>query len=490
MSYIKHGLTRLDHFSLACARGGALNGKTLPQLFGRLTHSNRLKWSGDSNDLISIYEDLVDSVMTTANNDSPHAAGGMTFFAQFVDHDITMDATSKIGSVIDPRTIRNVRTPTLDLDCVYGDGPDGSPHLYGSIAGRHGFILFGREDSELDLARNCKGTALIGDPRNDENIYVSQVQGAFICLHNLILEAVYEEKEHAGTNDLGEKVNDFVMAATHPDVWHTMVSPTMSAFEITRHFIRLHYQWLVVHDMLPAFVDKAAIKDAFTGTLFGPSPAIMPVEFSGAAYRFGHATVQQTYRLANGSDVTFFENPGFGPRGPEADISMADYFGTKALPARGVGMSFAKDIFQLPFVQGGIQFGDVTISKEQAKKLPLRNILRDRFTLELASGQQMADLLGVDHRPAIPKVLADAGIEKTPLWIYCLQEAKDGLMSGVGGRIVASVFCSLLLCDEASYLHISGFRPDTQFNSMSDIMKFVEKNRDSLKGREELFCHN
>ena len=60
--------------------------------------------------------------------------------------------------------------------------------------------------------------------------------------------------------------------------------------------------------------------------------------------------------------------------------------------------------------------------------------------------------------------------------------------AAVAAATAASVFAGLLQCDEESYLHVAGFRPDTRFNSMSDIMKFVEKNRAKLKGREELLC--
>ena len=58
--------------------------------------------------------------MTSDENMTGPADAGMTFFGQFVDHDVTLDATSAIGTRIDPRPIRNVRTPALDLDCAYG----------------------------------------------------------------------------------------------------------------------------------------------------------------------------------------------------------------------------------------------------------------------------------------------------------------------------------------------------------------------------------
>jgi len=73
-----------------------------------------------------------------------HASAGMTFLGQFIDHDITLDATSALGMRIVPSTIPNVRTPSLDLDCVYGAGPEASPHLYGSGEAEH-FLVFGNE---------------------------------------------------------------------------------------------------------------------------------------------------------------------------------------------------------------------------------------------------------------------------------------------------------------------------------------------------------
>lgn len=53
------------------------------------------------------------------------------FFGQFLDHDITLDVSTTLSSVVrDASTVSNVRTPTLDLDCVYAEGPEASPYLY------------------------------------------------------------------------------------------------------------------------------------------------------------------------------------------------------------------------------------------------------------------------------------------------------------------------------------------------------------------------
>ncbi len=414
----------------------------------------------------------------------------MTFFGQFVDHDVTFDVSSAIGGVADPRTIRNVRTPNLDLDCVYGDGPEASPHLYttwtdANAVEHEGFLLFGRAASPLDLPRTCKGTALIGDPRNDENIFISQIQGLFICLHNILLNEVI-----TGT-PLGLTVKDRAMQGTSQDVWTAQVLPPMSDFEVVRRIIRLHYQWIVMTDFLPQMVTPAIVEACRSSDPFGPAAALMPVEFSGAVYRFGHATAQDAYRLKPGGAMQrLFDQPGFAPRDPAHDMAMSEFFGPSAQKARPVGTTVAESLFELPFVRHGITMPDGTqVSLAQAKKLPLRNILRDRFALHIANGQRLAGLLG--HDPvAVPQTLADAGITKTPLWFYALQEADaaGGKLDKVGGTVVASVLWRLLRCDESSYVHIADFQPLPDFATLANMAAFVETHRDGLPQRTTLFC--
>ena len=120
---------------------------------------------------------------------------GYIFFAQFIDHDITLDTTSNLRQ--DPpldaaavSKLPNIRSASLDLDCVYGFGPEASPHIYD--ADRPGRLA--ENPNGYDLARSPGGVALIGDPRNDENIFVSQMQLMFHRFHNkLYNERVREE---------------------------------------------------------------------------------------------------------------------------------------------------------------------------------------------------------------------------------------------------------------------------------------------------------
>ncbi|WP_305988677.1 peroxidase family protein [Roseibium sp. MMSF_3544] len=488
MTRIHHGLTRLDRFTKACLDHQALNDSkatsVLPQFFGRLAPANPLQWSGSKEELVAIFESLVDDMLETDIVEGP-ADAGMTFFGQFVDHDVTFDASSAIGTVADPRGIRNIRTPNLDLDCVYGDGPEASPHLYTSVDGHEGFLLFGREDSPLDLARNCKGTALIGDPRNDENIFVSQLQGIFICAHNILLNEVIN-----GT-PLGQTVKTKAMEGTEADVWSAQILPPMSDFQIVRRFMRLHYQFITMTDFMPQMVVPEIVSACMESEPFGSHAALMPVEFSGAVYRFGHATAQDAYSLkVGGPSQTFFEKPGFEARGPEHDIEMAALFGPSAQKARPVGTTVAASLFELPFVQHGFTLSDGTeVSKQQARKLPLRNILRDRFTLHISNGQRLAGLLGFDTVP-VPQKLADHHISKTPLWFYALQEADaaNGKLDKVGGTVVASVMARLLRLDPTSYVHIKGFRPLPDFATMANLTQFVEAHRDGLPQRTSLWC--
>lgn len=489
MTQSTHGLTRLNIFLKECLSGEALNGnKPVPQTFGYiLGHSNPVTGNIADETILKAFDELVDDMKTSIVTDGP-AEAGMTFFGQFVDHDITLDATSAIGTEIDPQSIRNIRTPSLDLDCVYGDGPEASPHLYSPE--HEGFLLFGRNENHLDLARNCKGTALIGDPRNDENIVVSQIQGAFICLHNILMSKAIADPAtrsaiHACSQD-----------GMRSDLWSNDIIPTrLSLFEDVRRFVRLHYQYLVLNDLLPSFVESNQLKAALLSDPFGGTGPLIPAEFSVAAYRFGHATVQPEYRLGPGeAAVDLFSMRGFQPRSSNSDVRFSEFFGDsgdvqRALP---VGIKMAETLFELPFVHDNLKFRSTTTTVDQARKLGLRNLLRDRGSLLIASGQQLARHLSIDELD-VPPILQSAGITKTPLWYYCLQEASDsGKLSGVGAAILGSVFGRLLRQDNESILQLNHFTPWNGFGrrkfSVAAVMNFVEDNRDSINHAPELRC--
>jgi len=346
-------------------------------------------------------------------------------------------------------------------------------------------LLFGRETSPLDLARNCKDTALIGDPRNDENIFVSQIQGIFICAHNILLN------ELIGKTPLGNEVKEIAMSGTSDDVWTDQILPPMTDFQIVRRFMRLHYQHIVVTDFLPQIVVPEIVDTCIGSDPFGESATLMPVEFSGAVYRFGHATAQESYSLdVGGPKQSIFQKQGFSRREPADNISMAAFFGPNAQKARPVGTTVAKSLFELPFVAHGFTLSDGTqVTTTQAKKLPLRNILRDRFTLQIIDGQRLASQLNFEPLE-VPAKLAEHHIVKTPLWFYALEEAEEsgGKLDKVGGTVVASVIARLLKLDRASYFHIEDFVPHAAFATMHDMTVFVESNRDDLPQRSELWC--
>jgi len=503
MTSMPHGLTKYDSFIRECTRQDS-SRPPLPQVFGRIAHRNPITGTElkgkplTAENVIHAFTQALDA-MEDENDDSPKGkvGAGMTFFGQFVDHDITLDATIAIGQRIDPRSIRNVRTPALDLDCVYGDGMEASPHLYHPE--HKGFLLFGNADNPFDLARNSHGTALIGDFRNDENGVLSQLQGAFIALHNICMSGAM------ATSDLNS-----VMGGIRTAAIDNHVTEKTSRFEAARRAVRLHYQWLVIHDLLPAFVDAKVLQNVIDKLSHGDLPApfkadspIVPIEFSGAAYRFGHATVRNRYTINTTiGDVGLFDEAfrGFMKRKKKFNVEFKCLFDVPGRntfdKARPVGRSLPSSIFELPFIEDGLEIDGIELPLSEARKLPHRNIFRDRFALELASGQQMAAKMGVPAIPA-PKELTDHGIDKTPLWYYCLQEAESfsGKLGPVGGTIVATTILRLLYFDDESLIcSAPDFKPwqalgatkDGEY-SMGHMLAFVEKNRGNVDRRKKLY---
>ena len=360
---------------------------------------------------------------------------GFVFLGQFIDHDITLDVTSSLDRRNEALTTRNFRTPTLDLDCVYGAGPEASPFLYdGTAAGALKDRVLNIGFEGLDLPR-FGGKALIGDPRNDENRIVSQLQLAFLKYHNAVVEHIEGSvPEHA-------------------------------LFEEARRLVRWHYQWIVLHDFLPRMIGRELTDDILC---FGPkhyqcgSAPSIPVEFSVAAYRFGHSMVTNRLDLNDvHQDVELFgpeTGEGFTPVEDGSQTVKWPLFFDTATP--GVSVQFASaldaklapELLELPFVGAGDE-----------RSLATRNLLRGQ-SFGLPSGQAIAEAMGI---PTLTP--AEVGLDKpmdrcTPLWYYVLKEAEVRAsgkhLGALGGRIVGEVLIGLMQADETAMLHENpGWQP-------------------------------
>lgn len=387
---------------------------------------------------------IVDPDLSADNPNNPTQTAGTTFFGQFVDHDITFDAESVLNDPTDPRRSRNLRTPILDLDSVYGAGPKESPYLYD----RDDPAKFYYEEGGRfeDVPRAADMTATIPDPRNDEHLIISGLHCAFMRFHNEVVDHV----RRPGRRD-----------------------PTV--FARARRLTTWHYQWLVVHEFLPQVVGQAMVDDVVRNGRRWYRPddgAVMPVEFQGAAYRFGHSMVRPSYRAnmaGNDDDTAFFgmifdaDAPDVpdpddlvgGVRAPRRFVGWQTFFDFgdgEVKPNKRIDTRLSSPLFHLPL--HAIATGD------QPTVLPQRTLLR-HVTWSLPSGQVIAGEMGVDPVPAadLPELAAyGLGLEaSTPLWYYVLKEAElfqDGLHLGpVGGRIVAEVLLGLLQLDRSSYLN-------------------------------------
>ncbi len=236
--------------------------------------------------------------------ENPNIPAGYTFLGQFIDHDVTFEATSYIDRLNDAAKLPNMRTPAFDLDSVYGAGPDDeidkdcfSKHPeHGWVLLRAGTLIGGgAEPAILDFARN-QGKALIPDLRNDENRIVGQIHGAVIAFHNRMIE------------ELSKRHSDLTGAAL---------------YERAKRETSWHYQWVVLWDYLARIcggtieIESHLGEDGATPSLpnfGGAKKAYMPVEFSAAAFRFAHSMIRPAYllnRQVPGPRIVR-GNPGFG----------------------------------------------------------------------------------------------------------------------------------------------------------------------------------
>lgn len=329
-------------------------------------------------------------------------------------------------------------------------------------------VLSGRDlprSAATSIDPAAENRAIIGDPRNDENVIVSQLQGLMLRLHNRIADD----------------------------------NPTWSFSQIQEE-VRFHYQWVVLKDFLPSIVSADVIASVLPHLTGSGNPVLeppelrfydagdgvfMPLEFSVAAYRFGHSMIRPGYRLNDeiGPLPIFpFKNrpndpalTGFG----QFPSQWAIDWGRTQL-AYKIDTSLVDPLKDLP----------KRVAGDPPPGLTARNLLRG-WRLRLPSGQDVARGMGLepitdieigkftgsDPTTNINTVHGGVFTDKCPLWTYVLAETvettvdvatSDGVKSistrrlgPVGGRIVAETFAGIMANDSSSYLNVKPlFKPD------------------------------
>jgi hypothetical protein len=410
----------------------------------------------------------MDGGQTTQEVENPELAAGFTFLGQFIDHNITFDPTSVLGQSTSPADLTDFRPPRLDMANVYGAGPTVHPYLYDPAS--HGTKLATSADG-VDLARTSTGVALIGDPRNDENMLLAQTHLAMIKFHNALVDGLRAGKitdaygeflppkppDQPPTEQPGVPLDQLLDVENYYD----------GVFGKAQQLARWHYQWVIVHEFLPSVLDPEVVEDVVKhGPRFftpGDRP-FMPVEFSVAGFRaVGHPTIRSSYQInADFAGKVFPDDPD-APATPRTDLrggavdaahalDFSYFFPTdprrKPQHTKRFEAKLNTQLLDLPVsAVPGAQAGALA---RPVASLVVRNLLRSE-ALGLPSGQDVARKVG-----EIP--LSDAELDSTGpiyLWYYLLKEAEvragSRHLGPVGSRIVAETLIGLLDADPGSY---------------------------------------
>ena len=351
-------------------------------------------------------------------------AAGWPIFGQFVAHDITADR-SILRSHANTAELHNARSPQLNLECLYGDGPTGHPFLYQRDDPAK--FLLGSEGA--DLQRNAEGIAIIGDPRNDSHMLMSQLHLAMLKAHN----GFVDEARHSGV------ANDRV-------------------FDEAARRLRWHYQWIILNEFLPTLVGQTLVDQVLREgpRWFRPARGgFIPLEFADAAYRYGHSQIRHRYQLNLQTDPVplFPDLLGFRVVPRERTVDWTLFFDAPGSPpaqrSKKIDGKLVRALIELPVaVTGECQIEDY-------HSLAVRDLQRGQG-VGLPSGEALARHMGI--APLTPKQvgIASTGWQgETPLWYYILREA--GACTGghrlgpVGGRIVTEVLVGLIDADATSF---------------------------------------
>lgn len=446
---------------------------------------------------------------------------GYTYLGQFVDHDISRDALGDTN----PLNISNqelsrliqLRTPSLDLDSLYGSGDtellvawdqnDPAKFRIGETAPDEQVARSFFNDLPRIIVGREPAKALIGDPRNDENLVVAQIHLAFLKFHNAVLDMLRRRGDVEGKSLTEQR-------------------------EIARAVVVKHYQSVVLHDLIKRFADPSVYIDVVVNRnvrffdISAAEMAFMPIEFSGAAYRW-HTLIRDGYnwnRIFNFfPDREFPDLPGgtlellFRFTGLQNGNQLVGFSGAR-LPsnwiadwtrlfdfthrgvAQGRGFNFIEPV-DTQLAPTLIKFGP----PRNPMNLAVKNLVRGS-RLGLPSAQDIVQIIGVPivspdimlaTTNAQKRVLQEWEFhKKTPLWYYINREAEVFGNSERFGPLGSTIFCETFLglvkgsrisiLDEPEWKPDADLLPfDPDFYTFTDLLWFIRESN-AQTGVDEL----
>ena len=218
---------------------------------------------------------------------SGNIPAGYTYLGQFVDHDLTFDKTVvALGDRVSPADLLQGRSPTLDLDSLYGAGP--TDPVSRSSTPTTGTSRWARPSGSartparvgFDLARtgtkeNGPEPASGPDPRPPQR----------------------REPRGGPAPPRDDPLPQ--PRRRHP---RPVDARRAERFDRAQRLVVLHYQWMLRTDYLRRICERSVVDDVFTNgrKVFevGADPfsmPTMPVEFSVAAFRLGHSMIRRSY---------------------------------------------------------------------------------------------------------------------------------------------------------------------------------------------------
>jgi hypothetical protein len=452
------------------------HGATPQHFFNRCFQNLPALNSADA-DLLLLADTMLDPNARGPINGSKVPAG-MTYFGQFIDHDLTLDATSQLGTTTDLNTLQNQRSSYFDLDSCYG--------LNNEYLNAQGLFDIGvNANGEADLLRNADGIAVVADTRNDENIIISQLHLAFLKFHNRVFATITANRANRRLT-------------------------LLQRIALAKRTVTNHYQWLVIYDFLSSICGRyfSRLFNAAGVPIISPQIRAMfpnlPIEFSGALYRMGHSMVRDAYYVNKNFD-TF---PIFSPTLAPPLITAPDLRGSIPLPSNFsidwsmyFPMAFSKG-FQVaerfdPFINQTLFNLPTTVANKPS--LPALNLLRGK-SYGLPSGQDLARAFGLPESEILTRTKGNLIIQTQdmpvitandlhhletvfgdacPLFYYGL---KDNHVNGNGehlgplsAKVIGETILSLMLNNPTSIFN-NRFRPTAgQFGCVTTgVYRFAE----------------